>query len=343
MIKNFENGKSKTIKEWTVSEHIKKGNSYNYLEVKHINNTFEYYINNKLVYTNYAAKMYGDRLGFIVYNRQKISVGYLSVNYINKKVKSKISLEKDIVFLDEFNNNSNNWNELNNESVNFYFSDGNYYLDHKKDETGYLAYINKNFDSSKDFEIETKFKHVSGDTNSPYGLLWGKKDENYLQILLTATGYYKVKRVINNKNEEIIKWVKSSAINIGSGKSNILKVKKEGEYYKLFINSTYLTKIDFEAFFGSEIGYGIYYKQKIAIDYLKINQDKTNIIKPTKKDKTLTVPLYDSFNSNTNNWNLDNASDYSVAINNGKLNLKRKKVEVVLSVEQLILILIKIL
>ena len=100
-------------------------------------------------------------------------------------------------------------------------------LEHKRKEKGWLTYINKKFDTSKDFEIETKLDKISGDTNSPYGILWGKKDANYFNFLITATGYYKVTRVVNNKNEIVVKWTKSSTINKDNGATNTLKVRKE--------------------------------------------------------------------------------------------------------------------
>ena len=126
---------------------------------------------------------------------------------------------------------------------------------------------------------------------------------------------------LESENSEI----KSSAIKNGLGKSNTVKIRKEGDFYKFYINNVYVTKTDFESFYGSEIGFGIYFKQKVSIDYLKINRLKGNKTKPIITNKTLSLPLYDSFNNNNNNWNLDDLSDYSVAMNNGQLLMHRKK------------------
>ena len=326
MVKKTENGKSTNLKEWTVSNHIKTGDgSYNYLKIEKKGNSVKYFINSNLVHTSYAYKKFGNRVGFIVYNKQKISVGYLSMSYlgINSNPNPSPIAKGNVVFSDDFNDNTNGWHTADNETQNFSFYGGKFNLDHKKDEGGHLSYINKYFNSTKDFEIETKLQHVSGDTNSPYGILWGKKDTNYFQFLITATGYYKIKRVVNNKNEEIVKWVKSSVINSGVGKTNILKIKREGDYYKFYINNSYLTKIDFEAFYGSEIGYAIYYKQKITADYLKIKVPKSST-NTVITNKTLQLPLYDNFSYDTNKWGLENASDYVVDMKIGHLILHRK-------------------
>ncbi|MFY9243086.1 MAG: caspase family protein [Polaribacter sp.] len=328
-IKEVANGKANYLKNWTKSSYIQTGNNaINYLNVTKEGNTLKYYINSNLVHTSYSFKFYGDRTGFIVYDRQRISVGYLSIMYSDNNT-NNININNnnnnlDVILSDDFYSNINNWSTSNNETVNFSFSNGNYNLEHKIDEKGWLTHIDKYFDTSKDFEIETKFEHIFGNTNAPYGILWGKKDTNYFQFLITATGYYKINRVVNNKSEDIVKWVKSATINEGSGKSNIVKIEKDGDFYKFYINNTYITKIDFEPFYGTGIGYGVYYKQKISVDYLTIKNVKTNNYKPIVNTKTLTAPLYDSFDSNINDWNLEDATNYSVDMSNGQLILARK-------------------
>ena len=42
-------------------------------------------INSNLVYSTYSTKFYGDRVGFIVYDKIKMSVGYLSIAYEDDK------------------------------------------------------------------------------------------------------------------------------------------------------------------------------------------------------------------------------------------------------------------
>lgn len=329
MIKKFVNGASTNITEWVKTEHIKTGNgAFNYLEIQKEGNAVKFYINNNLVHTNYAINFYGDRTGFIVYSNQKIAIGYLSMFYQDYKNEdnnfNNNNLTGDVILYDDFNSNSNNWSLTNDETANFYFNNGKYYLDHKRAEKGYITNTDKYFDSTKDFEIETKLEHISGDTNSPYGFFWGKKGNSYFQILITATGYYKINRVVNNNIEEIVKWVKTTAINAGSGKENILKVTREGDFYKLYINNEYVTRIDFEQFYGYEIGYGVYYKQKFAVDYLSVKyaKNETNYV---VTNKALTLPLFDSFDNNNSQWILEDAADYSVAMNNSKLELHRKK------------------
>jgi hypothetical protein len=332
-IQQTSNGTSTAIQEWLTSSHIKTGNNqYNYLKVEKVGNDLKYYINSNLVYTQSSPTFYGDRTGFIIYGRQKMSITYLSMRYTGTKNNNNNNNNNNFnnnvgesILFDDFTSNTNNWSDRKDETANFYITNGKYYLDHTRDDKGWLSHISREFDSTKDFEIETKFQHISGDTNSPYGVLWGKKDTDYFQFLITATGYYKVNRVINNESEDIVKWTKTDILKEGVGGENTVKITREGDYYKFYINNTYITRIDFEKFHGTEIGYSIYYRQKIAIDYLSIKGLKENINNIIVNNDALKVPLYDDFSSNKNNWNIDNADDYSLDLAGGKLIMHRKK------------------
>ena len=86
IIKKTNNGTNSYQKNWTKSSDIKIGNGvYNYLKIEKIGSSTKYYINSKLVFTTNATTFYGDRVGFIVYSKQAISVGYLSMSYLDGK------------------------------------------------------------------------------------------------------------------------------------------------------------------------------------------------------------------------------------------------------------------
>ena len=330
IIKKTENGKDTYEKNWTKSSYIKTGNGvYNYLKVDRVGNTLKFYINDNWVHTSYSVNMFGTRTGFIVFNNQKIAVGYLSMKYtdsknsINNNNNNNFNKDLDVVFNEDFSNNSNNWSTSSNQNIDFYVSYGKYYVEHKRKEKGWLTHVNKPFDSTKDFEIETEIEHISGDTNSPYGIIWGKKDTNYYQFLLAATGYYKITRVINNKSEDIVKWEKTSVVK-GTRNPNTLKITREGNYYKFYINGSFVTKLDYEAFFGDEIGYIVYYNQKIAVDFLRVKKTKSTNNNTYIADKNLSVPLRDDFNSNTSKWIIEDATNYSVDMQNSQLLITRK-------------------
>jgi hypothetical protein len=332
-IDKYDNGKSNTLVNWTKSSSIKKENySTNVLKIEKKGSKFYYYINNSLVYTGSYMKVYGKRYGFSIFDPQKITIDYINISYLDDKpndnniFKDDTKSKGDLLFSENFDSsNTNEWSERNDENTNFRLSGGKYYVQHKRKDKGWSTNISKHFDSTQDFEIETKIGKISGVTNNAYGLFWGAEDNNSFRFYLSGSGYYKIVRNVKGKEEVIIKWTKSSTINQNNGASNIIKIRREGDSYKYYINDRYITKTDFEPFYGDRIGYVVYADQEIAVDYLKVyklkNKNDTNIV----TNKTLTLPLYDNFNGNTNGWNLEDSDDYSVAIANSKLMLHKKK------------------
>lgn len=337
-INKIKDGKDNYLRSWTSSSAVRKGNgAYNVLKVVKNGSKLEYYINNTKVYTDYNPGFYGDRLGYIVYNKQKVSIAYLSVGYLDKK-KTTYNTNTIVTdntnnytynnssfhFSDQFNDNSNKWFTSNDEKKNFRVSNGKYYLKHKRNEKGWATYSDVYVDTSKDFEIETKLDKVSGVTNYGYGLIFGKKGDNDFRFYISSSGYYKIARMVNNKEEVIKKWTTTNAVNTGNQKSNTLKVKKEDLHYKFYINGTYITQIDYETFYGNDLGFVVYNNQEVAVDYIRIKYLGSNTTVVTK-NKALQLPLYDGFSSNTNGWYLENLDNYAVSMTGGKLNIHRKK------------------
>ena len=61
-----------------------------------------------------------------------------------------------------------------------------------------------------------------------------------------------------------------SLVNSGNLKSNTLKIKKDNGYYKFYINDNYVYQMEFENFYGNDLGFVVYNNQEIAVDYLRV-------------------------------------------------------------------------
>jgi hypothetical protein len=338
-INKLDNGKNNYLKQWAKSSAIRKGNGgYNILKVVKVGNKLEYYINNTKVYTDYNPKFFGDRLGYILYDQQKISIAYLSVGYLDKKktntnttntrVTDNISnytySDSGYHFSEQFTDNSNDWSITDNDKTHFRIKNGKYYLRHKRTSKGWNVHQQHIIDTNKDFEIETKIDKISGVTDYGYGFIFGKKGNSGFRFYITSSGYYKVARGVDGKEEVIKKWTTTNFANTGNMKSNVLKVKKQNGYYKFYINDNYVFQTEFEEFFGNNMGYVLYNDQEIAIDYLRVKYLKsTNTVVNTTK--TMQLPFRDNFNSNTNGWSTTDVDNYSTGISGGALNIHRKK------------------
>lgn len=326
----LRNGKYNTLKGWTKSSLVKTGNySTNKLKIKKVGNTFTFYINGSLVDTQTLYDVSGSRVGFVINKNQKISVDYVTLKTIsgssNTYVNNNSSGGKSLPFYDSFNNNNKGWPLTDNSDIDYSLTNGKYYLDHLRESGGYRSSLPISINESKDFVIETKIDKISGVTDTSFGISWGRKGNNSFRFFITATGYYKFVRLVNDKEEKIFSWTKSSYINKGNGSSNTLKVKKENNRYTFYINGNYVNEYDFEPFFGNYVGFLLFNRQKIAVDYLDVKylskkSNNTNYI----ANKTLNVPLRDDFASNSNNWILGSNSNYDAKITNGKFILEKK-------------------
>lgn len=336
-INQEKNGKSNFKKNWEKSSAIKTGNgAYNVLKLIKRGNKLEYYINNTKVYTDYSPEFFGDRLGYILYDRQKIAVAYISVGYLDKKnttnnntiVSDNVTnfnySDSGYLFSEQFNNNTNSWAVNNEVARDFSIKNGKYYLNHKRNEKGWSTYISNSIDTSKDFEIETKIDKINGVTNYGYGLIYGGNGDNDFRFYISSSGYYKIVRVVNNNEQEIQKWTTTSYVKTGNQKSNTLKIVKEGNTSKFYINDHFVHSSDFEPFYGDKIGYVVYNNQEIAADYLRIKYNESNNDN-LYTSKVLKLPLRDDFNTNTSGWQMQDSDDYTAAITGGKLQLAKKQ------------------
>ncbi len=246
IINKTVNGKRTYVKNWTSSSHIKTGNgAYNYLKVQKEGSKYKFYINSNLVYTSYSTKFYGDRVGFIVYDKIKFSVGYLSIAYEDNKktttttTTSNSHVIKESILFDGYTSNKNNWSESNNENIALEIKDGDYFFDHKRASGGWSSTIKQYIDTSRDFKILADFKKISGIQNNGYGLVFGREDSNNQNLFyVNGNGSYTVSRIEGGKTNYIKDWVKSSAIRKGNGAYNVLKIIKVGNKLEYYINNT---------------------------------------------------------------------------------------------------------
>ena len=326
-IDQYKDGKFKAIKDWTKSSHIKTGNfAYNTLKIKKERGFIKFYVNDRYL-TLYTHKPFmGKRLGFIVYNKQKIAVIDFKVKYINQKnnttnTNTTIVANGENVLTEYFTDNKNEWPTGDTKEKNISVANSFYNFEHKLDKGGWAVNIDKTIDTSRDFEIKTNIKKVSGVTNYSYGLQWGKEGNNSFRFYLTGSGYYKIVRVVDNKEEIIKKFTLSSAVKKGNGSINTLRLVKQGDHYKFYVNDTYLTQTNFESFYGHRLGFVVFNKQKIGVDNIYIKYLKKSN-KTIVTSNTLKVPLKESFTSNSNGWNLTDNSNVKTRISNGKLYLK---------------------
>lgn len=186
-----------------------------------------------------------------------------------KKIEEEFEYNEDLI-VDGFENNSNNWNEVDNQYAYSKVSNGKLIFENKFGGS-YTLLSNITIPSNNNrFFISINTKWVSGIDNNSINLVWGAKggESTYYSFGISANGSYRHMRSENGVLTDIITWNNSEFINrLGN---NIISVRREDDKITFYINYFKVNEASFSEFFGNNIGVTIHGKQKIEFDDLKL-------------------------------------------------------------------------
>lgn len=199
--------------------------------------------------------------------------------------KNKILTGK-VIFIEDFNNNKNKWRESKNDTKEFFFKNGEYFIVQR--DNGRLTWESKNveIDTDKDFSIETSVTlHLK--KNGGAHLLYGMNED--------AHNYYSVK-IKNEKGKKEVfigKYLNGEWIGVWKdgfiskfGKPNLIQISKKGSEISFYINRIFIETKKFESFFGNFIGLGSEGVQNASFDYLTIKQGTQKFVADKKVNTT---------------------------------------------------------
>ncbi len=179
---------------------------------------------------------------------------------------------KDTVFTEEFSNNTQGWWEGSTADISAKVKDGNYCISHPG-KSGYALWKYFYLDYSKDFEIECKIKQTnSEDQNYTFGLCWGVADwNNKHSFLVSGSSYYGLACHVNKEYKEALPFKKPGDFVNGINNYNVLKIKREGSRVIAYVNDKEIFNEKYNyPITGQNIGFEMYEKKEIQIDYIKI-------------------------------------------------------------------------
>ncbi len=333
-ISKSKNGTFSDIVAWKTSSEIKKDNGpYNILKIEKFGNTINFYINDAKVESLPFESFYGNQIGFVVYNKQAIEINYISIYYLTKKDEPIVDVEvkEKVPFFDGFDDNKMGWSVQNNETANINVKDGSYNFDYKKTTEGWETHKSFDLDQSKDFKIETLIVKKSGETGYGYGLMWGKNAAgDFYSFNITGTGYYRIAKSKNGTFSDIVAWKTSSEIKKDNGPYNILKIEKFGNTINFYINDAKVESLPFESFYGNQIGFVVYNKQAIEINYLSVyyltkKDEPPVVVTNNNNDFNTELIFQDDFNSNTNDWTELSNENIGLSFKNGSYYFNHKR------------------
>ena len=181
-----------------------------------------------------------------------------------------ISAQVNYRFVENFDNNKNNWYINSSEKSSSRIAAGYFYLEHKRSSSSWRYWNNFNFETDKLFHITTRLKQTSGPDNYGYGIVWGANGwQNSYNFTISSNGMF---TVWGYKNEEIFEWkdwTSSSKIK-PMGQYNTLSIKKLMGNIYFYINESLVYSHKFEKFFGSLSGFILGREMNVTVDNFKL-------------------------------------------------------------------------
>ncbi|MBL4604683.1 MAG: hypothetical protein JKY02_03210, partial [Flavobacteriaceae bacterium] len=227
------------------------------------------------------------------------------------------SNKKENIFYDGFYNNDNYWSEgASNGSSEGTINEGYYYWQStisKAKTTSKKIFL----DTGKDFEIESRFKRLSGTkTTTLQSLIFGSDITKKYYFGFTAGGSYRISWYDGSSYHAIKDWTKSS--HISKYGFNRMTVRKVGGTLYFFINRKKVYSTHSRSFFGNRIGFQASSKTKLKIDYLRVSYLK----KPDKSYSSYTSTnkdyiLKEAFNDNYRGWSTGTQGESIGVVSNG--------------------------
>lgn len=185
-------------------------------------------------------------------------------------------LAQNVILFDEFKDNSNNWQQGKTAISDVRIIPGRemYMVNHKSKVTteAWTAWTDVTIDEKRDFKISALLYKEGGVKNYGYGLLWGGREKNFYSFLVSPGGYYCVGKVVDGIWQDITPdgWIKSTLVEQGRKGSNRLALSKIGETYHFEINGQKVATMKCGPFYGNKLGFNVNNKQKIMIDWIKV-------------------------------------------------------------------------
>ena len=195
----------------------------------------------------------------------------------------------ELLWEDQFDGKNPHFTSSYNENVDFVVKDGLYAINHRPKGYYQTKYHPININQGKDFVIEVKFRFVSGDQQSDFGLVWGYKDlNNHYDFVIRKDGYFRIAKKKNGIKLYPKNWGYAASVK-PDGQWNIIRVRKNGFKFEFSINNVVVYENSCWPFYGNNVGFRINGRCLTETDYILIEQPrKINVaaktISPFKKE-----------------------------------------------------------
>jgi hypothetical protein len=171
----------------------------------------------------------------------------------NNTASSESDLPPDILFIDDFSDESSGWDRINEDEGVTDYSDGVYRIAVNTDNTDIWANPGLSF---TDTVIEVDAKKVGGPDDNDFGIICRYQDlSNFYFFIISSDGFYGIAKVIDG--EQILIGLEnmeySDTINQGNS-SNKLRADCVGKNLVLHINGQKLLEVNDSQYSTGDVG-----------------------------------------------------------------------------------------
>lgn len=178
--------------------------------------------------------------------------------------------EKSVVFIDEFEDNRNQW-DMGSVYLNERIENGEFFCASYSNNT-YTKHKAIDMALASDFEAEVRIRFVKGMSGDHAGLTFGRDVRgNGYHIAFNSNLQYKVSRTENGRTYDIKGWQGDPALRHKHAYNNLMVRQVEGRWY-IFINRRLVTEMTAQPLFGSAMGFSMGGHMAVEVDYLRVAQ-----------------------------------------------------------------------
>lgn len=176
--------------------------------------------------------------------------------------------EKSAVFLDEFEDNRNQWNM------------GSVYLSEKIENSEYSCVSHANsvytkhrpidLNLASDFEAEIRIRFIKGMSGDLAGLTFGRDLRgNGFHLIFNSNLQYKISQTENSRDYDIQGWQGTSALRRTHGYNSLMVRQVEGRWY-FFVNKELVAQMAAQPLYGTEFGFSLGGHMAVEVDFLRV-------------------------------------------------------------------------
>lgn len=206
---------------------------------------------------------------------KKIIVVLITFAFFNQLI------AQDTIFIDNFDNNRNQWSQVNTKSNLRKIENGVYYFQNKLSKGAFESRIAVYIPDSSDYEIGMIFRKIQGPNDRANGLIWASNGKERFSFVISGNGKFAIDKLENGKWTDFYPWTALQYIKKDTA-FNKLTLKKAGEYFVFYINDKRMAQIKYQKPFGNQIGFYVSRKTTIEVSKIWVVKNKSGVFIPVK-------------------------------------------------------------